>query len=137
MKLIKTLKFFSLLLVLFIILFVIYYFTNKNHFKNEYFTVPDKLLNASLSASYKQKDSAANTKNSAYRNLVNIGKLNRDRKEAAVNKIRNLDHLKNQVNEMRGDINKVNQNLFILRNGNSFSDKPEERVGIFDTTLLI
>ena len=137
MKLIEILKFFSLLLVLFILLFIIYFFTNKKHFKNEYFTVPDNLLKDSLADSEKQKKVASETKDFAHQNLLTMGQLNKERKESVEQKINNLNQINNEVNTMKGHINKVNQKLFNLRNGDLFSDNPIDRVGIFDTTLII
>ena len=133
MKLLESIKFFSLLFALLILLFVIYYSTHRKHYTNEFFTLSEDMLSKSLTESDKQKIMSDKILENSKRNLQHVAAINRERWNSRNYKIRNLRNLKRKTNTFDGEQKITNQLLYKIRNGDP---DIEGDPGVFHATLM-
>lgn len=145
---IAIIKFFSIFIILFIFLLIIYSFTYRKHFMNELFVkenfslagiqnVPNNIAYKTLEYSQSHLAKAEDLKQNAIQNKNAMDKLNKDREDYIESEINNINNNNNALISYKQNINKVNKALYNIRYGDPTSDIPINRLGTLDTTLAL
>jgi hypothetical protein len=153
-NLLSFLRFLAILCVLLVLLLFIANATYRNSFKNEIKykenfnapltsadPIPAGLPSRMVEGTYKE---AGNQLVNAERvERWNIRKLNhakeqeRNIDEVQKRTVDSINDTKNKVKEYSGNVSKLNQTLYKMRNGDPTATKPVDKVGTFDATLYL
>ena len=157
-NLLSFLKFLAILCVLLVLLLFIANATYRNSFKNEIkykenflFRRNSPLTSADPIPAGLDKKMVEGTYKEAGNQLVgaerverwNIRKLNhakeqeRNIDETQKRTVDSINDTKNKVKEYSGNVAKLNQTLYKMRNGDPTATVPVDKVGTFDATLYL
>ena len=154
-NLLSFLRFLAILCVLLVLLLFIANATYRNSFKNEIkykenfnatpLTSADplpvgldkKMVDGTYTEAEKQLNNAAGIEKWSINKLNHVKNQQKHMEATHSQTVSSINDTKNKVKEYSGNVAKLNQTLYNMRNGNPNASEDIDKVGTFDATLYL